>query len=55
LAGKKFPEGITSGGGATYTHPNIGDAVFSSPAISNQGEILIAAGGYLYCIVDASW
>lgn len=55
LAGKKFPEGLSSGGGATYTHPNIGDAVFSSPAISAGGEILVAAGGYLYCISDENW
>lgn len=55
LAGIKFPEGITTGGGATYSHPTIGDAVFSSPAISKMGYILVAAGGYLYCIGDQSW
>lgn len=55
LAGPQFPEGIASGGGATYTHPTIGDAIFSSPAISAEGEILVAAGGYLYCISDESW
>lgn len=55
LAGSKFPEGIATGGGATYSHPTIGDAVFSSPAISKQGHILVAAGGYLYCIGDKSW
>lgn len=55
LAGSKFPDGIATGGGATYSHPTIGDAVFSSPAISKQGYIFVAAGGYLYCIGDQSW
>jgi outer membrane protein assembly factor BamB len=56
LAGKNFPEGIASGGGgSTFSHPNIGDAVFTSPAISEQGYILVAAAGYLYCIGDQSW
>ncbi len=55
LAGSKFPEGIATGGGATHFHPSIGDAIFSSPAVSKQGYILVAAGGYLYCIGDQNW
>jgi hypothetical protein len=33
--------------------PEVGDALFSSPALDNAGNLFISAAGYLYCIENA--
>lgn len=48
LAGPDFPLGVLEQ--QSEWTPQIGDAVYSSPALAADGRILIAAGGYLYCI-----
>lgn len=52
LAGAEFPQLWKELGYEQQGHwkPPIGDAVYASPAIAANGQILIPAAGYLYCI-----
>jgi len=52
LAGERFPkdfEYIKYG----EWKPPVGDALYASPALAQDGRILLPAGGYLYCLGEA--
>lgn len=51
LAGTELPSGLTTEYGAWK--PPVGDAIYASPAIANDGRVLLPAAGYLYCIGEA--
>jgi len=49
LAGPKLPAALKQQDGGEWK-PKIGDAIYTSPALANDGRILIPVGGFLYCI-----
>ena len=48
----KFPEGLLESPYGSW-RPRVGDAIFSSPALDEAGNLFISAAGYLYCIENA--
>lgn len=52
LAGPRFPEALRYAGEGGEWKPPVGDAIYSSPALAANGDILLAAGGYLYCLTQ---
>lgn len=49
LAGPNLPAALKNMSSAQWKPP-IGDAIYASPALTQDGRILIPAAGYLYCI-----
>lgn len=52
LAGPRLPEALGDDGNGGEWKPPVGDAIYSSPAIAANGDVLLAAGGYLYCLTQ---
>ncbi len=47
----KLPDALLQQSGSW--RPEVGDALFSSPALDHAGNLFISAAGYLYCIENA--